>query len=68
MRSVTPVTQPSVHADYGPRRRMPLAADVQGYFDLAEWSPIRRGGVPLCFRAFAVSYFEALESTSHRQQ
>ncbi len=59
-RSVRSVTQPPIHADYG-RRRMPLAADVQGYFDLAQWGPSRRGGVPLCFRAFAVNYFEALE-------
>ncbi len=60
-RSVRSVTQSPIHADHRLRRRMPLAADVQGYFDLAEWGPSRRGEVPLCFRAFAVNYFEALE-------
>jgi hypothetical protein len=69
-RSVRSVTKPPtgirVHADYGPRRRMPFAADVHGHFDLAEWDPSWRGRVPLCFHAFAVNYFEALKcSTSY---
>ncbi len=70
-RSVQSVTQPPirVHDDYGLRRRMLLAVDVHSYFDLSEWDPSRRGGMPLCFRGFAVNYFETLKcSTSHRKQ
>jgi len=55
MRFVTHWQLP-IHADYGLRRRMPLAAYVHGYLNLAEWG--RRGGFPHCLRDFAITYLK----------